>query len=181
MSRRPLVLGMSGLLIALVAVFLVALAVGPGDDGPSAEEVQRFEEALLPAVQLGGKTVELGLKVAIADLTAGRGPTPAVVADQARAWVADLESVVRDIEALDAPEGLGRCRDQFAEAADRYLAAARAVRDAAGDPGPGRDALLDAAVSAGRDGDRLYDEAAGLLQAARREARLPPSPDFPSG
>jgi hypothetical protein len=178
-ASRRIVLVVSVLLVGLVGLFVVALVVGEGQPPLRAADVQRFEAAVLPAVRQGGETVELGVKVAMRDLSVGRGPAPEVVAQQAQSWTADLTRARGALVAVVAPPALAECRRELIAALDAYIDASRAVRGAALAASDDRERLLDAVVTAGRRGDRLFDRASSRLQAARRQVGLPSSVDFP--
>ena len=177
----------SAVMVALVLAGLVALVASVvTDERPSARDVHAFERAVLEPAKQAGKTDELGLKVAIGDLGSGGSEggeqvtSPAVVAEQVTAWRRDLVAARDAFLGAPAPGGLGQARGSFVLALDRYLASVDAIRAAtAVAAGAERDRLLDDAIEAGRDGDRLYDVGSGRLQDVRRKAGLAPSTDFP--
>ena len=183
MRTRAPVLVASGVAVAMVVagvVALVASLVVDDQSGTSPQAIEAFERAVTPTAEQAGKTVVLGLKVAIGDLGAEHRTAPAVIVEQTGAWRKDLVAARAAFAAADAPDSLQDARGDFVAALDRYLVALDRIRDAAlaSDPAQ-RDRLLDAAIEEGRAGDDLYDRAAAVLQRARRDAGLAPNPAFP--
>ncbi|MDQ3757418.1 MAG: hypothetical protein M3394_06195 [Actinomycetota bacterium] len=146
----------------------------------SADEIRRFEAAITPAAVEGGQVIELGLKVGIRDLDAGGPTSPALVAEQAELWAADLDRITTRFSDSPAPSSLVAVRKAFVAALREYAAAARLIGDGAKAEGDRRNSLLDGAVARARAADGLYDDAARRLQRLRREAGLEANPDFPS-
>jgi hypothetical protein len=181
--RRRAVVVTAAITAALFVLLLVGLVAAALDDGGPEEatvlQLAAYEKAVVDTAKQGGQSVELGLKVAIGDLGSEHRTAPAVIAEQAVAWRADLVRARDVFDDTDPPPGLDSMRRDFVASLGAYVAAADLVREAALAPEAARDALLDRAVEAGRRGDRLYDRASRTLQDARRRAGLPPSPEFP--
>lgn len=183
----------SGAVLAVAALVLTVLAVwaavGPSSGvrrtssvAPSAAQLAAYENAILPTVQDWGSVVVLGMRPAVGDL---RGPSAAalprsLVIPQAQAWAAALRADREKLRAVPVQPGLDAAARLFDRSLLRYLdAAALFGRAAALSPAAGT-RYVDAGVAAATAGDRLYNQASALLQAAHRRLGQPANPNFPN-
>lgn len=185
MRRRALVVGAAVLALAALAVGSVALT---RDERPPAaarasvtrDELVAWENAVLPHLQAGGKTVEHGMKAAIDDLVNRHVVPPHVIAKEADAWADSLTLTRGKVAAVPTPEALRPALNDFLAAIDQYVAAAREFKKAALAPaGPQRDALVASGIAHGETADRVYDRGGHLVQRLRISLGLPSSPNFP--
>ena len=172
-------IALGALLVGAVAAVVGAFAL-TGDDGPSAAEVTRYEDALRPIVTEWGRIEVQGMRPAIGDLQSGEGVPAETVVGEAAAWRASFEALQARLRGLRPPAELRDAAALFDRSMARYIEAAVAFGTAAAAPaGPEREAGVGRGISLARDGARIYNEASMALQATRRQAGLEPSPDFP--
>lgn len=176
--------------VSAVVVALVALAVGafalardpkePARPTLTEAEYVAWEKEMLPHLQAGGKTVQLGMKAAIDDLV-NRHVIPAhVIAKEADAWAESLTATKGRVAAVPTPEVLLPARADFVAALEEYVAAAREFKKAALAPaGKQRDDLVAAGIARGEAADDIYDRGGFLVQDVRRSIGLPESDNFP--
>jgi hypothetical protein len=168
--------------LAVSAVVSAACTGGtPHRPQPSAGELAAYEKAILPIVQDWGSIEVEGMQPAVDDLRSGTGVPAVSIGGEARAWRSALQADRAKLAAVSAPPGLSDAPPLFDRSISAYLDAAQLFGRAAAAPaGPRRNALIDAGVAAAKTGDRLYDAASALIQAAHRRLGQSPSPDFPN-
>jgi hypothetical protein len=172
--------------VAVVAVLALAgagaaVAAFVADDEPSltAKQLVAYQAAIHPPLSDGGRTVEQGMKPALADITdGGQVPVSAIAAESDR-WVADLNAVRAKVAAVPPPGELRDAAALFDRALERYVAAAAAFGRAARAPVEQRQALLDEGIASAREADRTYDDASRVIQQWRRRLGLGATSDFP--
>jgi hypothetical protein len=148
--------------------------------GLTAAELTAYTEAVLPALSDGGKTIEQGMKPALAALSGSdKNVPPAAVAGEAQAWVRDLRDVRGRVAAVPAPAALREAARLFDTALGQYVAAAETFGLAAAATGRERTQLVDQGVATARAGDATYDDASRIIQDLRRRLGLGPTADFP--
>jgi hypothetical protein len=174
-------------IVALVALMLgvavVADTLGQRSETSAradgqAGAISGYGEALVPASKAAGKTILAGVRPDLAEFQAGR------LAESV--WVEDMESYAGEFAlaralfaATPAPRAVDDAPARFDEAFGAYADAVAVLRLAAFATGPGRDELLALGAALGDEGDRLFDEGAARIQAARRRVGLKPDPRFP--
>lgn len=162
----------------LSAALLVVLTAC-GSPGLSKARLVSYESAIAAPLKDGGRTVEQGMKPALADLNVDHVTPPAMIAREARQWVADLTDVRARVAAVTPPAQLRAVSRGFDEALTLYVEAARWFERAATADALQRSALLDKGYAAAKRADAAYDAASRLLQTARHRVGLGSSPDFP--
>lgn len=168
------------MLVGAAAVVLFA-SNDERSDSADREEIEAYQADLLPLAQEWGRIEVQGMRPAIADLTSGEGVPPVTVAGEARAWRSGFESLRAKIEALEPPKVLQEAERLFDQAMQRYLEATNEFERAADGPaGEGRKAGIERGIALANEGAALYNDASLVLQAARKDVGLPPTPDFPS-
>lgn len=176
----PLVV--AGLMVVAVVGGMLETSTRRAPAGPSAAEVAAltaYEKAILPIVRDWGSVEMLGMRPAVADLQAGTGVPAATVAVEAAAWRSALELDRVKLRAVKPPRSLREASGLFDAAIVRYLDAADLFRRAALSPASARGRLIAAGIAAAEAGDRVYDDASAVIQAARSRLGLTPSADFP--
>jgi hypothetical protein len=152
-------------------------ATPPAVDRPA---LLAYEEQLLPLVQDGGRTVQQGMKPALDDLRYKHVVPAPVIAQEAAAWVAKLQSVESKVQQLSVPSGLAAAQEAFVQSLQAYVAAAQAFKAAAlSPPGAGREQQIDVGIRHAEQADDTYDRGAAVLQRVRRSLGLPTNPNFP--
>lgn len=163
------------------AAVLLASPWNGGSDSLARGDVVAYQEKLFPLVQEWGRLEMQGMRPAISDLDSpDEGVPPEAIAAEAEAWHEGLLEIKAKIAALPAPGRLADANGLFLRSIDRYIEAALLFRDAARADGEARRTGVDAGVKAASDGARIYNEASIILQAARRQAGLPSTEDFPN-
>jgi hypothetical protein len=176
------VIGRFPAVAAIVAVTALLTAAGCASHSsarPSAGQLAAYEQAILPTVQDWGSIEVQGIQPAIADLRSGHGVPAHATVLEAQAWQHALQADRAKLSAVSAPPGLTGVPGLFDRSIARYLDAAALFGRAAAASSARRGPLIDAGVVAARDGDRLYDQASALLQAAHRRLGQSPTPNFP--
>ena len=175
MRRRALLL--AGVVLVAAVAFL---ALTRDDDGPSRDEVLRYQDDIVDLARRWGRIEVQGMRPAIADLrTEGEGVPAVTIAGEARAWHSGLSGIREELRDVDVPDGLEAVALGFDDAMGHYLDAARTFESAAEAAPPRREPLIERGVSQVRRGAARYNEASMLLQDARRRVGLPPTDDFP--
>ena len=178
--RRLAVVGLAVLALVGLTVGSLALTREKPEPAVTKAELEAWEKAILVPLQQGGKTVEQGMKPAVADLTDRHVVPPYVIAKEADGWAEALARVKADVAAVATPEALRPAQADFVVAIDVYIAAAREFAAAARAPeGPERDRLVASGRDKGAEADRVYDRGGHLVQRIRHSLGLPSSPSFP--
>lgn len=180
-ARRPLVLALPALVLAVLVVVLVVVALS-SHSSPSltVRQLNAYEAAITPPLRDGGATVQEGMKPAITDLVVQHVVPPKQMVDEAEGWVASLQADRKKVVGVRVPAALARAQRLFLAALDHYIEAARDFGNAAGDAST-RQQWLEKVYAAGKAGDQTYDEASGILQGWRHTLGLPSNPNFPGG
>ena len=153
-------------------VVVVAVAVGvPSlrDDSPQpapAELARRdaaasYRAEIRPLLDRGASVVALGLKPGIADIDSQAYP-PEVLTGMADGWIAGLQAVRADVQALAPAAFLGDVHWHYLRSLDEYVHTAEALR-AAASAADSRRSLIELAASLGRTADLLHDRAEAML------------------
>lgn len=179
------------LLVGLATVTVVALGVvgitgiGAATAPLTEDDLAQYEEEFLTLTRHVGGVIEIGtgdtpsMKGAIGAVERGE-LHGAELRRASRAWVERLSGLEGEVRGLDVPEALAPSQAGFLSAIESYVLLARTLGAAAGDDDPAAiDATLDRAVALGTQGDEQFDAAAAVIQDARRELGLGPSPDLP--
>lgn len=185
--RRPIVLLAAVLLTlggVIAGVFLTATAASSSSELDESA-LLAYETAFLAhardvgAVIEGGTAETRGMKGAIGAIErselAGRE-----LRREAEAWEAMIGTSADRLARVAVPDRLKPAHRLVLEAYATYRELARTLGEAAGDDDPTAiDATLDRAVALGTRGDEQFDAATAVIQDARRELGLGPSPDLP--
>jgi hypothetical protein len=142
------------------------------------ELIARYQSAIHDAVLHWGRIEIMGMQPAIADLRRGGDDAPAI-AGEAQAWQRGLSGIQASFARVRAPSSLLPSQRLFRAALGAYVDAAMTTVQAARASAAQRDAFIREAVQDAMRGDCLYDQAGVELQAARADADLPATPDFP--
>lgn len=182
MRTRAVVGAAAALAVVALAVASFAVARRDGKPAITKAELTAWENAILPALQDGGRTVEQGMKPAVDDLV-NRHVVPAyVIAKEADGWAEALAGVKARVAAVATPPVLRPAVDGFTRALDEYVLAAKDFHAAALAPaGPQRDALVASGRAHGEAADHTYDTGAAVVQRLRHELGMPASSFFPEG
>lgn len=175
------------LLAGLAPFVLIAVAVGGarllgGDGGTSTadrEAVVRYQEAVHPLTVEWGKIEILGMRPAIGDLQEEGGVPAETIAGEARHWQATLASLRGQLAAVNPPPGLDRAAALFDDSIATYIEAARLFEAAAEASGHDRERGIADGIDKVRQGTKRFNEAAVVLQSARKRVGLGPTDDFP--
>lgn len=155
----------------------IAILVSPSH--PDTAALRAYTAALRGPTAQGGQVVEQEMKPSVAAISSGQIDGPTLVS-RARSWQIAFARVRHGIDAIAVPAGLQPAQRRFDAAIDGYAHVADLLVQAGAAATPDRrNALLDAAVAAGRQADGLYDQAAAQVQAALRAAGLPPDHYLP--
>lgn len=158
---------------SVVAVLLLRYPSGGAQtsEGSAADRQQlaAFRAALEPLVERGAHVVAVGIKPGITDIRDERYPVE-VLTTMANGWIAELESVRRDVDATKHPEFLDDAHGLYLRSLEAYVNTATALRAAAVADEAHEQELLDLAASLGRSADTLFDQADDLV--GREQARL---------
>jgi len=160
--------------IGATSVFLVGSAQRRDDRAA----YLRYERAILVPIKDGGRLVEQEMKPSLNDLSTG-AVTPTIAIERAVAWHTDLVQDRTQMLGLTPPSFLRGIQTLWARALDAYLAVPELFTQAARATGSARKALLDRAADAGTRADRLFDDAARVMQYHRRRLGLGPTHDLP--
>lgn len=181
-ARRPPVLALPALMLAVLVVVLVVVALSSSQPSPAltVHQLNGYQNAITPSMRNGGATVQEGMKPAISDLVSQHVVPPQQMVGESRGWVTALEADRKKVAAVHAPKALAQAHRLFLVALDHYIEAARDFGFAAGNATT-RQQWLQKVYAAGTAGDQAYDEASGILQGWRHTLGLPSSPDFPGG
>ena len=168
-------------ILAVAVPLAILVGCSSSDPQPTAAQLSAYEQAILPTVRDWGSVEVEGMQPAVNDLRAGTGVPATAIATEATAWQGALRLDRTKLQAVKPPAGLGRCATLFDQAIGKYLSAAATFGQAAATPpGAARGRLINAGVATAKDGDRLYNEASAILQAAHRRLGQSPTPDFPN-
>ena len=158
---------------SVVAVLLMRY---PSDEAQTSEgsaaarrQLAAFRDALGPLVERGGHVVAVGIKPGITDIRDERYPAE-VLTTMTNGWIAELESVRRDLDAMKHPAFLDDAHRLYLRSLDGYVNTATALRAAAVADETREQELLDLAASLGRSADALFDQADDFV--GREQARL---------
>ena len=131
----------------------------------------RYERAALIPIQNGGRITEQEMKPSLSELREGK-LTQTAALERARAWRFAFEGIRAELSALRPPAFLGDITHKWSVAIDGYLVIATRFEDAARARGAERTRLINAAADAGNAADKLFDEAARVMQFHRRRLGL---------
>lgn len=179
-NRRRLLAGLAPFL--LIGVGVGAARLLGGDDGasPAARDaVVQYQEAVYPITVEWGKIEILGMRPAIGDLRDEGGVPAETIAGEARHWQATLASLRERLAAVRPPAGLERASASFDESIALYIEAARLFEAAASATGPAQEQGIADGITKVRQGTARFNEAAMVVQDARRRVGLAPTEDFP--
>jgi hypothetical protein len=182
MRTRALVGTVAVIAVAALAVasFAVTRDHRPAKPAVTKEQLVAWEDAVLPVLQDGGKTVEQGMKAAVDDLV-NRHVVPAyVIAREADGWATALRDVKTRLATVATPPVLAPAVRDFQSALDEYVLAAGEFHKAALAPaGPERDRLVASGRSHGEAADDVYDRGGALVQSLRHDLGMPANVFFP--
>lgn len=192
--RAPAALGAAFGLVAAAASLAVLLTGGgaadtsgqpAGTSGRAADTssaVVTYQAQVVPIVKDWGSVEVMGMRPAVADLRTGTDlGRPEIVAVQARAWRAALETDRAKLAALTPPAELRPMAALMDASMGLYLQAVQRFLDATAATGAQRGALLDQGIAAAREGADVYDRASAVLHQVRRAHGLPVTTEFPHG
>ena len=182
MRTRALVGAVAAVAVAALAVTSFAMTRDRGARKPpvTKEQLVAWENAVLPVLQDGGKTVEQGMKAALDDLVDKHVVPPYVIAKEAAGWVSALRDVQTRLAVVPTPPALTPAVTDFQAALDEYVRAAEDFRKAALAPaGPDRDRFVASGRSHGEAADDVYDRGGALVQRFRHDLGMPSSAFFP--
>ena len=177
-SQTTLWLAAIAVLAVVATVAAVLLLRYPSEDAPEEAssapaqeraELDAFKEALRPLTDRGAHVVAVGIKPGMADIKDERYP-PDVLTTMVNGWIAELESVRRDLDGTEHPSFLDDAHWLYLRSLDGYLNTATALRAAVAADEAHEQELLDLAASLGRAADTLYDQADDLV--GREQARI---------
>lgn len=175
--RRPLVYTLAVLAAAgagATGVFLVGSANRRSDRSA----IVAYEKAVLPPIRDAGRIVEQEMKPTLGDIAEGR-ITDAELLARAAAWQRVFERARGEILALDPPGFLTDMEVKWRVAMDAYLEAVAAFEGIARAAPGDREGAINQAIERGDQADRLFDDAAGLIQFHRRRLGLGSSSNLP--
>jgi hypothetical protein len=175
--RSALIIGIGA---CVVVAGVVTAVTWPRATSTAADRITAYQAAIKDPVQHWGRIEIYGMQAAISDLRAGTGVPAEAITGEAQAWRDALVQIRGQFIAADAPSELGPASAKFQQALALYLEAADTVKQATIAAPDVRQALIDRAVAAARQGDCVYDDASVDLQNARHSADLPTTPDFPN-
>jgi hypothetical protein len=181
-SRRYVAVGTA--LTALVTAGVIMSDHGSLIAPLTEPEIQAFEADVVALGRALGGVIEVGvagagsMKHAIGRIDRDE-LSGAELEREAGAWMTALSPMRRVVDELRPPPGLEGAKVALAEAVDTYVSVATVLREASQASGERLDRALDRAVELGSRGDALFDDAAELIQAARRAAGLGPTIDLP--
>ncbi|MHB8719745.1 MAG: hypothetical protein ACYDAC_12780, partial [Candidatus Dormibacteria bacterium] len=172
--------------MAAAALIGVAVAVVAAERGatpappppPGAAALTAYTTALRAPTAAGGAIVVREMKPSLADLSAGTVDA-ATFTRRATGWELGLSAVRQRIDAIAVPAGLQSAAQLFDQAMATYVRAASLFASAGTAPPAQRQAIVDSGVATATQADHLYDRAAALVQAALRQAGLPPDTLLP--
>lgn len=159
---------------SVVAVLLLRYPSEPEASSTTSADRERaqlaaFKDALQPLTERGAHVVAVGLQPGMTDIKDDRYP-PDVLTTMANGWIAELESVRRDLDGTEHPSFLDDAHALYLQSLDGYVNTATALRAAAVAEESREQELLDLAASLGRAADTLYDQADELV--GREQARI---------
>ena len=175
--RWPIVATAAVLVGGALGATAVAL-VGSAQRRDDRKAYLRYESAVLPIVREGGRVVQQEMKPSIREL-GGNEITQKTAVDRAAGWRAVFTRIGADLIALDPPGFLGDIGRRWSIAVDGYLKIPDLFDQAAKQTGSARAALLAQAAAAGDSADKLFDDAAGVLQYHRRRLGLGSTSQLP--
>ena len=178
-SRRrwPVIATAVVLLGAAVGATAVAL-VGSAQRRDDRESYLRYESAVLPLVREGGRVVQQEMKPSIRELGAGE-ITERMAHDRVAGWRTAFTRLGADLMALDPPGFLGDIERRWTAAVDGYLKIPDLFERAVTQTGDARARLLTEAAAAGESADKLFDDAAAVMQYHRRRLGLGSTSQLP--
>jgi len=160
--------------VGATTVFLVGSAQRRSDRAA----YLRYERAILVPIKDGGRLVEQEMKPSLNDLSTG-AVTPSLAIERASAWRTDLRQDRAQMVGLTPPSFLRGIQTLWGRALDAYLVIPDVFTQAARASGATRKTLLDQAADAGTRADRLFDDAARVMQYHRRRLGLGVTHDLP--
>lgn len=173
---------------AAAAVAATGLVVGSvalaGGQQLTRNALQDYEERFLTIARDVGRVLEMGdanthgMKRAIGAIEQGELGGAELQAE-ARAWKHSIRRSIEAIVAVPVPPGLGPATTLVVRSYETYVDLAGTLAQAADAPMATHDAILDAAVALGSQGDDAFDAAAAVIQRARRGLGLPPQASLP--
>ena len=178
LRKRWPILATAAVLVAGTAGATTVFLVGSSQRRDDRAAYLRYERAVLVPIRAGGQLVQQEMKPSLGDLGSG-SLSAALAVLRAGAWRSALTRTRNEISAIRAPRFLGDIVRLWSVAMDGYLKIPDLFAQAARAAGAKRTALLDAAAEAGNRADKLFDDAARVMQYHRRRLGLGPTHDLP--
>ena len=173
----------AGVAAAFVGLSVVAAAISATQsrDEPSLTEARltAYQQAIHAHLRLGGRTVEQGMKPAVADLLKPGDVPLSAIAEESEAWVRDLTNVRARVAEIAPPEELREVARLFDVAMVQYVEAARLFGEAASADALQRTPIAERGIAKAREADRTYDDASRVIQRWYRRFGNDPTPNFP--
>jgi hypothetical protein len=171
--------------LSVVAAAAVAAAVASAISPPpaavaSASQLTAYQSAIAPQLQNAGAMVEGEIKPSIGSLEDG-SLTVAAFIKRASSWQARFERARVALAAVVAPPALTDAALDFDRAFAAYRDAARLLGQVPASTTPaGASSGVAPGVSAAKQADALFNQAAAIIQKQRATDGLSPATDLPA-